>query len=408
MKKILFTLLLAILCLSALLCFSACGDDGNGLAFTLSEDGKSYALSGIGSCTDKDIVIPSEYDGKPVTSIADYALSNSGISSVVVPDTVTYIGNGAFAGCSRLKSINIPDSVTYIGYSAFQYCLSLESINIPDSVTYIGSSAFYECQNLSNASVGKNVQYIGPSTFFNCPNLTYNEYGNCYYLGSEANKYLILISAKSTDITSASIPSSTKFIGRCAFANCSKLTSVAIPESVIFIDYQAFNGCNMLSDINIPDGVKYIGAEAFRGCTNAIETEGDVSYVDKWVIGCKKNATSVTLRNDTVGIAGGAFYECQILNTVVIPDSVKTIGYMAFSFSGISYITIPDTVTLINSSAFTGCLHLQSISFEKPDGWFATHTPIATSGKSVDFTNATNNVEILTNNSASGDYFKHN
>ena len=101
-------------------------DLSNGLQYTINPDGQSYSVTGIGTCTDTDIVIPETYEGLPVTSI----------------------GDGAFSGCSLLTSINISNSVTSIGEDAFYNCSSLISIVIPDSVTSIGNNAFYGCSSL--------------------------------------------------------------------------------------------------------------------------------------------------------------------------------------------------------------------------------------------------------------------
>ena len=101
-----------------------------GLEYTLSDDGASYIVTGLGECTDTEIVIPSIYKGLPVTSI----------------------GNVAFFGCSSLTSVEIPDSVTSIGEFAFAYCSSLTSVVIGDSVTSIDGHAFWDCDSLTSVT----------------------------------------------------------------------------------------------------------------------------------------------------------------------------------------------------------------------------------------------------------------
>lgn len=97
-----------------------------GLQYALSEDGAQYVVIGVGVCTDLNVVIPSTYNGKPVTGI----------------------GANAFDGCSDLQNIRIPDSVTSIGDKAFIYCRNLTSITIPVGVTYVASYTFNGCSNL--------------------------------------------------------------------------------------------------------------------------------------------------------------------------------------------------------------------------------------------------------------------
>ena len=160
-----------------------------GLSFALNDDGASYAVRGIGTCTDTDVVIPSKYDGLPVTSIGDGAFSWCSITSVTIPDSVTTIGSSAFYWCSSLTSITIPDSVTTIGDEAFSYCQSLTSVTIPDSVTTIGDWAFRYCWSLTSITIPDSVTTIGDLAFASCDSLTsitvdpdnsvYHSSGNC-------------------------------------------------------------------------------------------------------------------------------------------------------------------------------------------------------------------------------------
>ncbi|HIU90944.1 MAG TPA: leucine-rich repeat domain-containing protein, partial [Candidatus Fimimonas merdipullorum] len=106
-------------------------------------DGKSYSVTGIGTCTDTVIVIPSVYNNLPVTKIAEYAFSNDKIYSVTIPDSVTIIDRSAFTACRNLTSVTIGNGVTTIGDNAFNFCINLTSVTIGNGVTTIGSKAFY-------------------------------------------------------------------------------------------------------------------------------------------------------------------------------------------------------------------------------------------------------------------------
>jgi putative transposon-encoded protein len=190
-----------------------------GLQYTLSDDGTYYSVTGIGTCTDTDIIIPKEYNGLPVKKIGNDAFIDCfSLTSIVISDSVTSIGDEAFCNCYSLTNVTIPDSVTSIGSSAFYFCTSLTSIEISDSVTSIGNSAFYYCSSLTSVTIGNSVTSISDCAFYECRSLT-----------------------------SINISDSVTSIGGTAFANCSSLKSITIPNSVTTIGVDAFAACSLLT-----------------------------------------------------------------------------------------------------------------------------------------------------------------
>ena len=314
-----------------------CGNrrPSEGLDYFLNGGGTSYTVMGIGTCPDKEIIIPSEYDAKPVTSISSYAFNNcAGLTSVTIPNSVTSIGYEAFYNCTGLTSITIPDSVTYIGGSAFSGCSSLENITIP----FVGAKA----------GVTSSDTYQYPFGYI---------FGTSSYTGGVATKqYYYGFSTSSTTYDTYYIPSSLKSVtvtgGNIlygAFSKCTGLTTVTIGNSVTSIGDWAFSNCSGLTSITIPNSVTSIGGSAFSGCTGL---------------------TSVTIGNSVTSIGDFAFDGCSGLTSITVPDSVTSIGNSAFkNCTGLTSVTIGNSVTSIVGAAFDGCDKLQDIYITDIAAW---------------------------------------
>ncbi len=209
-----------------------------GLKYSLNQDKKSYAVSGIGSAVDTDICVPDTYNGLPVTSIGYEAFFYcNNIKSIEIPNSVKSIENGAFYYCENLKSAKLPNSLTSIGISAFAHCSTLESIELPDSVKTIGVSAFEYCDKLKSVKYPSGMTSVVDNLFFHCISLT-----------------------------SIEIPSSVTAVGVSSFGSCTNLKSVTLPSGVKSIGFGAFSRCGRLTSIEIPDSVTKIGDDAFYGC----------------------------------------------------------------------------------------------------------------------------------------------
>lgn len=192
------------------------------LEFVINNEGKGYSVKSIGECTDRNIVIPAEYDGKPVTSIGYAAFKYcKNLISVFIPDSVVVVGDHAFNGCSNLENINLPDSIIRIGIYAFKNCKSLKKVNIPKNVEKIPSHTFFGCSSLTDITIPSNINTIGKHSFRCC------------------------ISLKSIIIQPGKIES----IGNCAFRECSAFTSIIIPESVKKLGVSIFADCSALEEV---------------------------------------------------------------------------------------------------------------------------------------------------------------
>ena len=228
--------------------------------FTLAKDGTYYILSGIGTVTDGDIVIPSTYNGLPVMEIGNSAFNGyQFIRSVVIPEGVTRIWDG-FSGCTKLETVTLPTTLELIGLGAFANCSSLASIEIPEGVTEIHQNAFSGCTNLETVILPETLESIGTFAFAECEKL-YEQDSGLAYAGNW------LVGAKQ-NIISANVREGTQHIADGIFIENSNLSSVSLPSTLKTIGSFAFFCCSFLTSIEIPEGVTEIGEQAFDHCFN--------------------------------------------------------------------------------------------------------------------------------------------
>ena len=372
-----------------------------------------------------------EFDGKFVSEdgrclIIDGVLNSfapAELTSYIISDSVTTIGDYAFLGCKSLTSVAIPNSVTTIGDLAFSGCNGLTSITIPFSVVAIGDEAFWNCYSLESVYCEATTPPVGGSKMFcnmldqplSCviyvPAASVEAYKSAEYWSYYAdaiiaydfengvvvepevsvnNEIRYTATAKveansdypwSFDTFGANILShdfneesgkgiitfdaEVMTIGDYAFLGCSSLTSVTIPDSVTTIGDAAFYECSSLTSITIPDGVTTIGKWAFYSCDSltSITIPDSVTTIRDYAFRECSSLTSVTIGNGVTTIGECAFYYCESLTSVTIGNSVTTIGEYAFyNCSSLTSVTIGDSVTTIGDYAFTECSSLTSIT----------------------------------------------
>lgn len=313
------------------------------------------------------------------------------LTEIVLPGSVYRICESAFENCKKLSVVILERGIKRIDDFAFSNCISLASINIPDSVTNIGNAVFYGCSSLMSISIPSSVLYIGageskyaPGIFEECDNLQYNEYDNGLYLGNENNNYAFFIKTKSPNITSCVINPNTKHILPKAFWCCKSLKCLDIPKTVTNIGHYAFESCFSLKRIFIPNSVKCMGTRVFSHCDKLViyceKKERTYEWFNDWHYDCKFynviwgcsliDEIIYKIDNNVAGIVKcdeNTRGELEIPHVVTHFDKQYYVAYIekeAFSnCSGISSITIPDSVDRIGCQAFSNCNNLTHVNF---------------------------------------------
>ena len=328
-------------------------------------------------------------------------------SELVIPQGVTKIAGGVFRKNSwdrrpPLKKVVLPDTLTYIGNWAFGGRDELEEINLFPGIT-LGDNVFNGCKKLADEndfliSDGIALAYYGDGGEVTVPEGVTELAKNLFANNFEAN-------SGNAKIHTVHLPRSLRKIGVSAFNGCRSLEKIVIPEGVEEIGSGAFMNCIALSDPHIADHVPNLGVSVFAGCKKMADENGfviiggsvqcffgadreieipeGVTAIESGAF-CNTGIFSITLPS-TLRRLGSAFEACNMLQRIQIPEGVKELAGETFkdctqlqevtlpstlekignlAFSGceeLAQIRIPNSVTKIGSSAFKGCTNLQSI-----------------------------------------------
>ena len=355
MKKLLLVFIALAMCFSLVYCNASEGEKSNGsdgLEFELSADGNSYTVKGIGKYMGKDLVIPDEYDGKPVTAIAE----------------------SAFSYCDTIETITVGVNVKDIGYGAFSNCSAVRKIvyNAKEAASVPGETPFYGCgYNFTRGVeliIGKDVEIIPENMFAS-------------YLLSR------LVIGK----LSFEEGSKCKTIGNNAFEGSVQLYDLVLPEGLENIGEEAFKYCSMFIRISLPSTLTNIGFDAFSSAYRVIEiydlspltiTSGNLDQgaiaKNSPVIHTSKNAASVVkVQNDFMfTTSGGVNVLLAYLGDekeISLPQSYEgaayEIGNHAFEGARIESVSIPGIVKKIGYSAFSVYGTLKYVNFADAVGW---------------------------------------
>lgn len=303
------------------------------IVFSVDANGVLTGVSGL-SGSDITVEIPSEVNGITVTEIGkDVFKDNKNVGRLIIPDSVTKLGYRMCSGCTALSEVRLPAGLTVIPDEAFDGCSSLRTVNFPDTLKEIRSDAF----------CGTDLtEFIAPDSLTNVWSYAFKD---CAALSAVELKNV-------------------RSVGDGAFGNCTALRSIRLSDKMTELSDHIFDGCSSLADIDMPDNPIAVSFSMFNGTAYYNEPsnwENGVLYVDGYLIAVSKDfapLTEYTVKDGTIVIADDAFsgvgYSSK-LKKITLPTSLYRIGQYAFSkLFSLTEINIPDTVRSIGYGAFSG------------------------------------------------------
>lgn len=397
-------------------------DGSEGLTYRINTSNYYAIFTGLGTCTDTDIVIASEYYGYPVLELTNsIGADNKTVKSVKLPDSITVIPYGffrrcmalekvimpdsvkaidsyAFSDCIALKEIKLPKSLEIIEQNAFSGCVSIEKIELPDSLLEIGNYAFLNCTLLQKIAIPNGVTFIGLCSFagtlidsihipksvtemgvdlgYNIKNITidpensvYVITGNC--LIDRERKILLRVFGEPTFPNDGSI----RYIEELAFRDIDfEIKKLILPEGLEEILWYDGKGLESVEELHIPSTFVSWGAYTFNQCPNLKKitvAEDNPRYYSvgncvierdtgELVLGC---SGSVIPNDGSVRSIGRyAFYNRAGLEKIIIPEGVTEIRFDAFAnCTSLREVKLPESLRTIDEAAFLGCSALEAI-----------------------------------------------
>ena len=363
------------------------------LTFTLNEDGESYSVGSSNEEIIGDIVIPSTYNGLPITVIREEAfIGCDNITSVTISEGIKTIGFSAFSQCDNLRKVELPESLTSIGHNAFNFCANLTTLNLPSNLTEIGrnivgNTAYFNDPNnwtddmlvvngyiiaIENdctvCTIGADIKLLSYRIFDSCgalKEIVVDENNEVFasadgVLFNKAKTKLIKYPKCKSEIE-YTLPDTVECIGERAFSGSVNLTSINIPDGVEFIGVGAFSGCTSITELKFPDSVKSIEQGAFTGCTNleTVNLPNGITRINEYIFQNCSSLITVNIPESVTCIGSGAFLSCKKLEHIVIPEGVTDIDDCAFMYcDNLESVNIPNGVTHIGQQAFRDCVKI--------------------------------------------------
>ena len=268
-------------------------------------------------------------EGTRIIASRAFSSSYSAFSEVILPDSVCYIGEEAFLGCSKLTRITIPKHLVLIGKRAFDGCDALVTdLSFPEGTREIGECAFRGCCKIENVTLPLSIEIIGSHAFYRCPITSMTLPPLFSTTNNRGNAVLELPDT----LESVKLIGEWTHIPDKMFSQQRKLKEIILAESIKEIGAGAFQYCEVLEEIQIPDAVISIGNSAFTNCKKlrSVKLPRQLKCIRENLFSHCSSLESAFIPLGVTGIGGYAFYDCPSLKTISIPDSVNIIADSAF------------------------------------------------------------------------------
>lgn len=347
--------------------------EGQTITYTVIDEEAGTCMTKAYTNTDEiswitgELVLPGKpWDGEKsykLISIGECSFRKSGVTKVMLPNTITTIGELAFSTCMSLETIKLSNSLEEIGSAAFYKCWSLKSIEFPDNIEYLPRSVCSLCERLENVKWPANIKTIGQSAFHGCASLKEIE------LPSGLTEIGEMAFAACGTLYSINLPATVRYIGLYAFMASARVNSIkfqAGPEE-LEIASQAFSDLPV-KELYLGRNIKmydesYMDGGLFDSCLKTAEKvviENPVTSLRQYMFSGWDKLESVKLSADFKAISQGMFRRCTALKEITLPAECYIIRESAFEYSGLRKISIGSKLRYINLRAFYGC-NLDSI-----------------------------------------------
>ena len=327
-----------------------------------------------------------------LTALPVGVFQNSGLQSVTIPEGITRIGDSAFSSCESLTSCHLPNSLTVIDDCAFKFCRNLQNIAFPSKLQTVGNAAFY-CSGLTSITLPSSLYALGSYVFANTyisyawiPANLKNHDGTAFRYCQELSA--IYVSSYNSEYTSANgvlfdksgttlfqypcaksgsfydVPSGVTTIADSAFESTRYLHGVMIPVGVNSIGRWAFSNCEVLETISIPKSITNWGSYAFFDCRNLKQVllEDGLTSIGEYAFS-STGISQISLPASVSTIESGAFYGTA-LTSLTLPEGVVRLGEYAFAYcDSLATVSLPQSLIYIGPEAFSGCYTLETANY---------------------------------------------